>query len=78
METILINDELIAEAIRRAKKDQYGQTIKMNCTPSQLFPDKEMRDLVIEYIESGESKYSLQTYGWKYGTYKAISINLFK
>jgi hypothetical protein len=74
METIAINDQLIADAISKTDKDQYGQTRQMDCMPSQLFPDKEVRDLVIKYLESGESKYRLQTYGWRYGTYEAISI----
>ncbi len=74
MKTIAINDQLIAEAISKTDKDQYGQTRQMDCMPSQLFPDKEVRDLVIKYLKSGESKYRLQTYGWTYGTYEAISI----
>lgn len=78
MEKLLINDELIAEAISKTTKDQYGQIIKANCMPSQLFPDKEIRDLIIQHIKSGESKYSLYTYGWTHGSYKAISLNLFK
>ena len=75
MEKIVINDQLIADAISKTDKDQYGQLRQMNCMPSQLFPDKEIRDLVIDYIKSGKSKYRLQTYGWTYGTYQAISVH---
>ena len=78
MMTIVINDELIAEAIKRVDKDQYGQTRQFDCTPYDLFPDKELRDLVVEYLESGKSKYRLQTYGWRYGTFKAISVHPYR
>lgn len=77
MNQIEINDKLIADAISRAGEDQYGQVYQMDCMPSQLFPDKEIRDLVLKYIDSGKSRYKLQTYGWRYGTYKAISTHPF-
>ena len=74
MKTIVINDKLIADAISKTDKDQYGQLKQGNCMAGQLFPDKEIRDLVVDFIKSGKSKYRLQTYGWAYGTYQAISV----
>lgn len=73
MNTITINDDLIKSAIDKADKDQYGQVYQDECTPFNLFKDSEVRELVVEYLNSGKSRYRLQTYGGRFGTYKAIS-----
>ena len=72
-----INDALIKAAIDKVDKDQYGQTYQSECTPKNLFKDAEEREQVLEYLNSGKSKYKLQTYGGRFGTYKAISKHPF-
>lgn len=68
-------DLLIAEAIEKSETDQYGQYIRMNTTIYNLFrnEDDEFREKIKAHLKSGESKYVLQCYGWKYGTYYAIN-----
>ena len=68
-------DLLIAEAIEKSETDQYGQYIRMNTTIYNLFrnEDDEFRKKVEAHLKSGESKYVLQCYGWKYGTYYAVN-----
>lgn len=77
MENKIINDALIKEYINRADKDQYGQTYQSDCTPYNLFKDENERELVIEYLKSGKSRYKLLTYGGRFGTYQAISVHPF-
>lgn len=73
MKTI-INDEFIQNAIAKVNKDQYGQIYQSECTIDNLFKDIEVRESVINYLNSGNSKYRFQTYGGRFGTYKAISV----
>lgn len=68
----MINDEIIENAIKNAKKDQFGQTPISGKTISALFPNED-KEIIAEYLKTSE-KYCLSTYGWKYGTYQAISL----
>lgn len=69
----MINDTIIAEAIRCANKDKYGQTPVFNKQVCHLF-SKDMHDEVIEYLKISP-KYELSTYGNSIiGIYKAISL----
>jgi hypothetical protein len=77
MNTKVINDDFIKSAIENADRDQYGQVKQSECTPFFLFKDKEVRELVVEYLKSGKSRYKLQTYGGRFGTYEAISKHPF-
>jgi hypothetical protein len=65
-----ITDSLIKQRIEATSRDQYGQIKIINCTPSALFQGRESE--VIEHLKSSVA-YKLDTYGWKYGTYKAIT-----
>ena len=77
MEAITINDDFIKSAISKLDRDQYGQIYQSGCTPKMLFKDDNIRQLVIEYLKSGKSRYKLQTYGGRFGTYQAISVHPF-
>ena len=68
----MLTDEIIDVAIKMANKDQYGQTPIFNKTIQNLFPNENIDD-VIEYLKTSK-KYTLSTYGFKYGTYKAITL----
>lgn len=72
-EKIEINDEFIATTIEeKAERDQYGQITIFSCRLNNLFPDLTIRSKVVEYLRSGESAYSCDTYSNRYFTYKAI------
>lgn len=66
---LIITDEIIRIAIQNAPKDQYGQTPIMEKQVSRLFPNNIKE--VEEFLKTSEV-YCVSTYGWKYGTYKAI------
>lgn len=67
----MITDEMITEALNNAPKNRYGQTNTIDKQPSRLFPyDTEE---VINHLKTSK-KYMLSTYGWTYGTYRAITI----
>jgi 5-methylcytosine-specific restriction endonuclease McrBC regulatory subunit McrC len=66
----MITDQMIAEAIENSPRDQYGQIIMMDLQIKRLFPDLDEEE-VKKHLETSEM-YQLSTYGWKYGTYKAI------
>jgi len=68
---MIITDKIIDEAIKKAGKDQYGQTKIINLQIECLFPNNIVE--VREYLKVSK-KYMLSTYGWKYGTYKAICL----
>jgi hypothetical protein len=72
-----INDALIKAAINKLDRDQYGQVYQSECTPRNLFKNEEERELVLQYLKSGKSRYRLQTYGGRFGTYTAISKHPF-
>jgi len=67
----MITDEMISDAIKNAPKDQYGQTKVMDKQIARLFPDNVKE--VEEHLKTSK-KYMLSTYGWTYGTYKAICL----
>lgn len=68
----MINDEIIANAIKNAGKDQYGQTPIINKQICSLFPNEDEK-MIVDYLKTSK-KYCLSTYGWRYGTYQAISL----
>lgn len=67
----MITDADIQQAINDAPKDQYGQVRIVDLQPSRLFPNRINECIVC--LRNSE-KYMLSTYGYKYGTYKAICL----
>lgn len=56
-------EKLIEEAREATEKDPYGQIRISNCTPEKLFPDKELREKVINYLNTApNSRYRLDSY----------------
>lgn len=65
----MITDAMITDAIQKAPKNQYGQTEIFDKRVNALFPNNV--EEVIKHLETSQM-YTLDTYGGKCGTYKAI------
>jgi hypothetical protein len=61
----------LVELHENVTTDQYGQVQQNKLTPS-IFKDRE--DEVEQFCKHNKGILTFSTYGWKYGTYKAFSI----
>jgi len=63
--------EVLVEMHKTVSTDKYGQVSRDNFTPS-LFGDK--RDEVEQYCKENKGILQFSTYGGRFGTYKAFTI----
>jgi hypothetical protein len=61
----------LVELYKNVTTDQYGQVQQNKLTPS-IFGDKE--DEVEQFCKDNKGILMFSTYGWRYGTYKAFSV----
>lgn len=62
---------VLVELHKTCTVDQYGQVSKFNFVPN-VFGDK--KDEVLEYCKNNHGILKFETYGGKFGTYKAFII----
>ena len=65
-----IKDALV-QMHKTTETDQYGQVSRDNFTPS-IFGER--KDEVEQYCNNNKGVLQYSTYGWRYGTYKAFTI----
>lgn len=63
--------EVLVEMHKTVSTDKYGQVSRDNFTPS-LFGDK--RDEVEQYCKENKGILQFSTYGGRFGTYKAFTV----
>jgi hypothetical protein len=63
--------EVLVEMHKTVTTDKYGQVSRDNFTPS-LFGDK--RDEVEQYCKENKGILQFSTYGGRFGTYKAFTV----